>query len=127
MANGLRFLVTWLLVLWLPTQAVAVPLLAGSCHAGAAAMASDGAAAPPAGEHVHPSAHHAQMQPDGVSAGDEGADTEGQRAHYCCAHFTVLPGSHAAPRADAPRVALPAPELGLYHVYPEPQRRPPRA
>ncbi|MCU0506813.1 MAG: hypothetical protein MUC34_00155 [Anaerolineae bacterium] len=118
---------TWLLVLWLPTQAVAVPLLAGSCHTNPAAIASHSVAAQPEGDPVHHAAHRAEAQPHDVSVAGEGASGDPQAGHYCCAHFTALPGSRAAPRDDAPGVDLPAPELVLYHVYPEPQRRPPRA
>jgi hypothetical protein len=127
MSNGLRSLVTWLLVLWLPTQAVAVPLLAGSCHTSPAASVSLGAADSPGGDHVHPAAHRTEAPPNDASAADDRAGTELQSGHYCCAHFTALPSSRAAPRAEAPPVDLPAPELGLYQIDPEPQRRPPRA
>jgi hypothetical protein len=119
-----RWLV-FVLVVWLPLQAAAVPLLVGCCpEQGAAAVADAGDV---------PCHLHAVVEQDAAPAHDGHAGHDGDRdhssnpGHLCCPHFSAAPVYRfgllaASERFDAPARAI----LARSHIPEQPQR-PPRA
>ena len=99
-----------LLLAWLPLQAVALPVLALKCHAGAARPAAmhDPAAPLDAAAHDEHNAHEHHAAANDASA--LGATEDGGPAgHMCCTHFTAVTATvfAAAPAPSAHALATP--------------------
>lgn len=115
----LRNLVLFSLAMWLPVQAVAVPLLALKC-------------ANPEGGMMHGVIQqtHAPHHHDG---GDTGHDHDGSDegpgpgSHFCWHHFSAISASAAPDRADQPGFSAAIFVLRHYHFFPEQLHRPPLA
>lgn len=112
-----RFVVLFI-ALWLPVQAIAVPLLAikcaepgmGAIHAHTNAVAA----------HDH-AAGEAAIAPDT----DDSNDQHGHGSHFCCHHFSAIASSLAFERADLPGFAPAFVLVRDYRFFPEPGKRPP--
>jgi hypothetical protein len=118
----LRRLLVFFLLAWLPLQAAAVPLLALACHQSGSAQAAHAHAADAdahAGMHHHPD--------DGAGARDGEGDASTGPGHFCCMHFTALPGAPCPVAVLAPARTVSVVVLTDYSFYPELTRRPPRA
>lgn len=114
------------LLAWLPVQAVALPVLAFNCHAGAVDAAE-------AGEH----ALHAAMAADAVhdhavqttqdTDSPATSDGSGPAGHLCCTHFTAVTSTVVPAAAPAVVQALATPAPRATSHLPEPPQQPPRA
>ncbi len=109
------------LLLWLPLQALALPLAALHCAADElAASAADHDGAPPC--HAHEGAGD-----DGAPANAPDDDAAVKPPHFCCSHFFALPPIFIDSRAEPVAIDVPALVLPQYAYFPEQFDRPPRA
>ena len=116
MKRYLTKLVILVVSLWLPVQAIAVPLLAIKCS-----DSEMGAI------HAHAGTAH---EHHGVDAGDpqdsqDPTDTHGNGAHFCCHHFSAISSALTIERADPPGFVPAFVLVRNYRFFPEPAKRPP--
>lgn len=124
----MRRVYTWvafLMAVWLPLQAVAVPLLAACCpdrESGAAAEQT------PCHEHAAPGASAAAAHFDGaVSSADREGVSPDNPSHVCCPHYAGAP-VHRFDVAESPtRFAPPLLAVSARSHVPEQPQRPPRS
>jgi hypothetical protein len=116
----------FVLAVWLPLQAVAVPLLAGCCPKdGAAAAAADATC------HEHAATNgaaiHDPSAPDPAAAAKaHDSGPVDNPSHICCPHYVGAPVHRFDVAADATRFSPPVLVFTARSHVPEQPQRPPR-